>query len=436
MMNVRLLLTLIFALGSLSAADATFVRAVNLNGPALTIDAHAWQGQDAPNVAITGNSFENQNVALKPATDVMRARMIRSSRWGSAVDVALSALPAGDYQVFLYVWEDNHSERFDLLVNGQVVQQGFVSGAAGAWKRLGPWPTTSVDGTITVAARGPSHGAANLSGVELWSGTGPVPAPKGMTFVDAPTNDQVEFFEQHIRPVLADHCYDCHSAGAKKIKGGLMLDSRAGVRKGGDTGAIITPGDPDASMLIQAVRHADEDSAMPPKEKLSPAIIADLEQWVRLGAPDPRSDDTPAAAQKKSAIDWSKARDWWSFRPLIAPVKPLVRDGTWPTNTIDRFILAKLEAAGLRQAGDADKRALIRRATYDLSGLPPTPTEVDAFIADQRPEAFATVIDRLLASPRYVSAGAGIGLMWCATPTPQATIPIFPFRKCISTATG
>ncbi len=390
--------------GAAAAADptgATFVRAINLNGPALTIDGHSWEAQDAPGVKITGNSFENQKVALKPATDTARARMIRSSRWGSAVDVELSGLMAGDYQVFLYVWEDNHSERFDLLVNGQVTLAGFVSGDAGAWKRLGPWATTSKDGKITVSARGPSHGAANLSGVELWAGAGPVPVAKGMAFSDVATSEQIEFFEKHIRPVLVDHCYECHSAGAKKIKGGLLLDSRSGVRTGGDTGAVITPGDPEASMLIQAVRHVDEDSAMPPKEKLSSAVIADLEQWVRQGAPDPRSDDTLAAVQKKSSIDWTKARDWWSFRPLHAPTVPPVKDSAWPTSNIDRFVLAKIESAGLHPAGDADKRSLIRRATYDLTGLPPTPSEVDAFLADARSESFATVIDRLLASPRY-----------------------------------
>lgn len=188
---------------------------------------------------------------------------------------------------------------------------------------------------------------------------------------------------------------------AKKIKGGLVVDSRAGVRKGDDTGTIITPEDPDASMLIQAIRHLDEDTAMPPKEKLSPAIIADLEQWVRMGAPDPRSDDTVAAVQKKSSIDWTTAREWWSFKPLAAPTAPAVKDVAWAVSDIDRFVLAKVEAAGLTPAADAEKAALIRRATYDLTGLPPTPAEVEAFLADARPNAFAAVIDRLLASPRY-----------------------------------
>ncbi|HEX3132801.1 MAG TPA: DUF1549 domain-containing protein [Planctomycetota bacterium] len=400
MFNCRTLLLLAITLGGLFAAEATFVRAVNLNGPALIIDGHPWEGKDAANLTVEGNAFENQAVPLKPATDTARAQMIRSSRWGSKVSIEFGALPAGEFQVFLYVWEDNHTERFDLLVNGAVVQAGFDSGAAGAWKRLGPWSAASVDGKLTIAARGPEHGAANLSGVEVWT-AGTIPAAPMAAFADTPTSDQVEFFEKHIRPVLAEHCYDCHSAGAKKIKGGLLLDSRAGVRKGGDTGAIIAPGDPEASMLIQAVRHLDEDSAMPPKEKLAPALIADLEQWVRLGAPDPRTDNTLASVQKKAAIDWTKAREWWSFRPLTAPTPPTVQDAAWATNDIDRFILAKVEQAGLAPAVDAEKRALIRRATYDLTGLPPTPAEVESFVADGQPDAFSTVIDRLLASPRY-----------------------------------
>ena len=397
---LRPLLLCVAAIAGMMAAEATFVRAVNLNGPALTIDGRAWQGKDAANLTVQGNAFENQNVALKPATDTARAQMIRSSRWGSKVDIELSGLPSGPLQVFLYVWEDNHSERFDLLVNGAVVQEGFVSGATGAWKRLGPWSTVTKDGKVTVSARAPDHGAANLSGIEVWT-AGTVPAAPLVAFADTPTSDQVEFFEKRIRPVLVEHCYDCHSAGAKKIKGGLVVDSRAGVRKGGDTGAIITAGDPDASMLIQAIRHLDEDTAMPPKEKLSPAIIADLEQWVRMGAPDPRSDDTVAAVQKKSSIDWTTAREWWSFKPLAAPTAPAVKDVAWAVSDIDRFVLAKVEAAGLTPTADAEKPALIRRATYDLTGLPPAPAEVEAFLADARPDAFAAVIDRLLASPRY-----------------------------------
>ena len=387
------------------AEDAKFFRAVNLNGPALTIDGRAWEGGDAKDFKAGGKTFENQEVALRPPTDAARTRMIRSSVWGDKVDVELSAVPAGAFQIFLYVWEDNNNERFNVLVNDQVVVEAFESGTAGMWKKLGPFAARSVEGKLKVSARAASHGAANLSGVEVWAGEGMIAAVAGPKFAGEPTEEQTEFFERKIRPVLADHCYKCHSAGAEKIKGGLVLDSRAGMQKGGDTGAAITPGDPDASLLIEAVRHQNEDIAMPPKKKLAAEAIADLETWVKMGAPDPRTTDTVAVVQAKSAIDWTKARDWWSLKPLTAPAVPAVKDSAWPANDVDRFTLAKMEAAGLKPAADAEARALIRRATYDLTGLPPTPEEVEAFHESYRShgshEAYAKLIDRLLASPRY-----------------------------------
>jgi hypothetical protein len=386
---------------SLRAEEARFFRGIALNGPPLTIDGQSWEGKDAQDFTVSGKRFENQNVALKPPTDAARTRMIRSSVWGDKVELEFNNVPPGDYQIFLYVWEDNHNERFNVLVNGKVVVEAFESGAAGMWKKLGPFPAQSGNGKLRIAAQCPSHGAANLSGVEVWSGTGPVPAAEGMKFVDTPTAEQVEFFEKRVRPILAEHCYECHSTSAKKLRGGLLLDSRSGIRKGGDTGPAMTPGDPDASLLIQAVRHADQDIAMPPKKKLSAAAIADLEAWVKLGAPDPRSDDTLAMVKAKSAIDWTKAREWWSFRPLVLPKVPAVKNRTWPASDVDRFILTRIEQAGLKPAADAEKRALVRRATYDLTGLPPTPEEVAAFVDDKSKDAFAKVVDRLLASPRY-----------------------------------
>ncbi len=393
---------LALASGALAAAEARFVRAINLNGPALTIDGRAWEaGAGAADFKTTGKAFANQRVALKPPTDAARTQMIRSSVWGGRVEVELSNLSAGPYQVVLYVWEDNHDEQFDLLVNGRVVVSRFHSGSAGMWRRLGPWPAASVDGRITVAARGASHGAANLSGLELWAGDGPLPAAPVAGFAAEPTPEQVAFFESRIRPVLAENCYECHSATAKKLKGGLLLDSRAGVQEGGFTGPALTPGDPEASLLIAALRHASEDVAMPPDRKLPPHVIADFEAWVSLGAPDPRATDTVATVKTRETIDWEKAREWWAFRPLTAPPAPPVRDAAWPAGDIDRFILARLEAATLAPAADADKRTLLRRATYDLTGLPPTPEEISHFLADTSPEAFDRVIDRLLASPRY-----------------------------------
>ena len=385
----------------LQAKDATLLRAVNLNGPALEIDGRQWEGAAASNVVVRGKTFENQAVALKPATDPNRARMLRSSVWGNKVDIAVSGLPAGDVQVVLYVWEDNHSEQFDLLVNDKTVLEKFHSGAAGSWKRLGPWSTSAVEGKVTMSARGPGHGAANLSGFEIWSGDGAIPRPATAAFVTELTADQIAFFEGKVRPVLVERCYECHSSGAKKIKGGLVLDSRAGVMTGGDTGPAVYPGQPEASLLIQAVRHADPNLAMPPNGKLSDLEIANLETWVRMGAPDPRTENTVAAALAKSAIDWGKAREWWSLRPLKASRPPEVKRKGWPMNPIDRFVLARLEEQGIEPAADAEKRVLLRRATFDLTGLPPTPGEVEAFLADQTPHAFASVVDRLLASPRH-----------------------------------
>ncbi|HAV61858.1 MAG TPA: hypothetical protein DCY13_05795, partial [Verrucomicrobiales bacterium] len=386
----------------LAAAEVTFVRAINLNGPALTIDGRAWEAdQGAANFAANGKRFANQKVLLKPPTDAARTEMLRSSVWGGTVSVEFTGLAKGAYQVVLYVWEDNHTEQFDLLVNGRVVQAGFYSGDAGMWRRLGPWRAEVTDGKLTVGAKGASHGAANLSGIELWSGDGDVPDLTRPQFTRNPTPEQLTFFENKIRPMLIEHCYECHSATATKIKGGLVLDSRAGVQKGGDTGPAVTPGLPDASLLIQALRHASEDLAMPPKKKLPPQVIADFEAWVKMGAPDPRDTDTLAAVKAKDAIDWNKAREWWSFKPLTAPKVPAVKNAKWPVNDIDRFILAKQEAAQLQPAPDAEARALIRRVTYDLTGLPPTPEEVAAFLADKSTDAYAKVVERLLASPRY-----------------------------------
>ena len=385
---------------NLAAADATFFRAVNLNGPALEIDGRPWEGKNATNVSVTGKLFENQFVALKPATDQTRARMIRSSVWGDKVDATLTGVPEGTYQIFLYVWEDTINEQFNLLVNDRLVIEKFNSGTAGAWKKLGPWLTTSRDGMLKVSARTPSHGAANFSGLEVWAGDGAIPAKADAQFVTVLTPEHTEFFERKVRPVLVEHCYECHSAGAKKIKGGLVLDSRAGVIKGGDTGAAITPGDPEASLLIQAIRHTDAELAMP-KKKLPAQIIADLEMWVKMGAPDPRVEDTVASAQAKSAIDWNKAREWWSFRPLKSPAVPTVKQKRWPANDVDRFILGRLEKENLKPSADAGKRTLIRRATFDLIGLPPTPEEVETFLADKSSKAFAKVVERLLASPHY-----------------------------------
>ncbi len=197
-----------------------------------------------------------------------------------------------------------------------------------------------------------------------------------------------EFFESRVRPVLVEHCYECHSA--EKTKGGLALDTKLGWEKGGDSGTAIVPGKPDESLLIKAVRYHDEDLAMPPQKKggkLPDSTIAALTEWVKMGAPDPR-----VAVAKFGGMKADEAKSWWAFQPLSKPDN---------TRTIDGFIDAKIAEAKLQPAVPADPRTLIRRANYDLTGLPPTPEEVDAFVADKSPDAFAKIVARLLASPQY-----------------------------------
>jgi len=208
----------------------------------------------------------------------------------------------------------------------------------------------------------------------------------------------IDFFEKKIRPVLVDSCYQCHSAQSEKVKGGLKLDTRGDVLRGGDSGPALVPGDPEKSLLIKAVRYADEDLQMPPKDKkLSAEQIADLEAWVKMGAPDPRTNITVAA----TSIVTDQAKKHWAYQPVRSPAPPAVKNTKWLQSPLDNFILARLESQRLKPSPRADRRTLIRRATYDLIGLPPTPAEVDAFLADRSPNAFATVVDRLLASPHY-----------------------------------
>jgi hypothetical protein len=210
-----------------------------------------------------------------------------------------------------------------------------------------------------------------------------------------PTAAQLEFFENKIRPVLADNCYKCHSTTAEKVRGGLLLDSREATLRGGDTGPAVVAGYPEKSLLIQAVRYADADLQMPPKKQLSDEQIANLEKWIKMGAPDPRT----ATAAQKSWVDPNAKH--WAWQPLTKPTVPAVKNPSWGQSPVDNFILAKLEAQGFTPNPIADKRTLIRRATFDLIGLPPTPDEVESFIADNASDAFAKVVDRLLASPHY-----------------------------------
>jgi hypothetical protein len=208
----------------------------------------------------------------------------------------------------------------------------------------------------------------------------------------------VLFFEEHVRPLLAEHCYQCHSPQAKTVRGGLLLDSRQGWVKGGDNGPAVVPGDPERSLLVRAVRYQG-DVKMPPRNRLTPNQVDLLVRWVRMGAPDPR-DGTTAPARPN--LDLEAGRKHWAFRPLRTSAPPAMedRDG-WCRTPVDRFILAALAARRLSPNPPADRRTLIRRASFDLLGLPPAPEDVDAFVRDPDPQAFEKLLDRLLASPHY-----------------------------------
>ncbi|MCE9564331.1 MAG: PSD1 and planctomycete cytochrome C domain-containing protein [Planctomycetes bacterium] len=232
-----------------------------------------------------------------------------------------------------------------------------------------------------------------------WNSPALAQPTKGTGFADKPTQDQLAFFEKKIRPVLVESCYNCHSAQAEKVKGELLLDTREGIRKGGATGPSIIPGNVERSPLIKGLRHKDPDTAMPPKAKLPDAVIADFEAWVKMGAPDPR--DGKAVASNKYVVDVEKGRSFWAF---VAPKKspaPEVKNAAWATSDIDRHLLADLEKKGIKPVGDADKRTLLRRVYLDLTGLPPTSEEMEAFVADAAPNAFEKAVDKLLASPRF-----------------------------------
>ena len=212
--------------------------------------------------------------------------------------------------------------------------------------------------------------------------------------------EQAQFFEAKIRPVLVERCYACHSSQGEKIHGGLVLESRAGVLRGGDDGAVVVPGDVEASLLIKAVRYTDPKLKMPPKaeHRLSAEQVADFEKWVAMGAPDPRGDAPGAHA---TAVFTAGERALWSLQPVKAVAPPAVGDADAVRTPVDAFLVAALKARNLDPSPAADKTTLLRRASLDLTGLPPTPQEIDAFLADDSPGAFAKVVDRLLASPHY-----------------------------------
>jgi hypothetical protein len=271
--------------------------------------------------------------------------------------------------------------------------------------------------SLALAALAPNLPAAIAAAVPI------APAAQPISAAD------LQFFEARIRPILADRCYKCHSRLADKIKGGLMLDTREGMLHGGDTGPAITPGRPEDSLIIDAISYKDQDLQMPPKnDRLSGQQVSDLTEWIRKGAPDPRS----LVAKGSSSTYGGVGRDHWSFLPVRKQAVPPVADATWCKTPVDRFILARLEEGEMKPNAPADKYTLIRRATFDLTGLPPTEAEVQRFLVDDSPEAWEKVVDRLLASPHY---GERWGRYWLDVAryadtkgdTPQREDPRYPF---------
>jgi hypothetical protein len=246
------------------------------------------------------------------------------------------------------------------------------------------------------------------------------------------------FFETKIRPVLATKCYACHSSTLKAPMGGLLLDTKAGVAKGGATGPVVVAGKPTESRLLKALRYTDPHLQMPPAGKLPDPVIADFDRWIAAGAPDPRIETAAGAntAAPLKGMSIEDGRKWWAFQPVRETPAPRVRNAVWPKTVwpktkIDSFLLAKLEEKGLAPSAPADPRTLVRRAYIDLLGLKPTYEEVEAFANDAAPDAYDKLIERLLSSPQY---GERWGRHWLDVaryaednPTSEATNPPYPF---------
>ncbi len=242
--------------------------------------------------------------------------------------------------------------------------------------------------------------------------------------------EKVEFFESRIRPVLIERCYECHSTQAKKLRGGLLLDSAQGIADGGTSGPVIVPGDIEKSPLIHAIRWTDADFAMPPKTSLTPQQVRDFEQWVKTGAVDPRVEVAASPAKKAKVRDLAADRNWWAFRPVVEASAPEVKQPAWVRQRIDAFVLKELEAKALTPSPRADPRSLLVRAYIDLTGLRPSYEEIEAFAKDPSEKAYAAVVEKLLASPHY---GQRWGRYWLDVarygednPTNEATNPGYP----------
>ncbi|HEV7404523.1 MAG TPA: PSD1 and planctomycete cytochrome C domain-containing protein [Chthoniobacteraceae bacterium] len=238
----------------------------------------------------------------------------------------------------------------------------------------------------------------------------------GASLRAAPTPEQIEFFESRIRPILAQDCYECHSTAGKQ-KAGLVLDSRAGWQKGGDSGDAIVPGKPGESLLMRTIRHLEPDLKMPKRgPKLEERVVQDFEKWIAMGAPDPR-DAPPSAAEVAKDRDWQavleRRKGWWSFQPVQHPAPPAATN--WSAQPVDRFLEKAMSARGLAPAADAEPRTILRRLSYVLTGLAPTPEETEQFVRDAAANldsAIADAADRLLASPRFGEQWARHWMDW------------------------
>jgi len=276
-------------------------------------------------------------------------------------------------------------KRLDTDLDGRISESEFPRGKA-AFRRL----DRDRDGYLTAA--------------DFATAAKPVTTPA--TPQREMTAEELEFFEKKVRPVLATSCYGCHSDTATRLKGGLKVDGRDVLLAGGSSGPAIVPGDADASLLIQAIRYTDSELQMPPKKALDADVVKDLERWVTMGAPWPtvKGEVVSTATAPKTAkipLDVDKAREFWAFRPPVRTTPPAAKNASWAWCDVDKFLIAAMEKAGVSPVADANKRTWLRRVTFDLTGLPPTPEETAAFEADRSPKAYETVVDRLLASPAY-----------------------------------
>ncbi len=359
------------------------LRRINLGGPAIGGEA-AWEA--GPESLGEGmRRFENPAVALHPAAPGELARVIHSSLWNAGGNnrLRVGGLPEGDLTVFLYVWEDNEAQTWSATLNGNVVLEDHDSGGAGSWQQLGPWVTTARNGGIELTSAG---GHANWSGLEVWRGKlDRHPAEKPAAPPREPSPGQ-RHFTAKIAPILSRHCVECHNPS--DAKGELDLTTAAGAA------AAIVAGNPAQSELWVQIDDGEMPKKRPP---LAPAEVELLEKWLAAGAEwsDQPVDPYLATTGQRAGYDW------WSLQPVKRPPLPVVKNPGWPRNEVDRFVLARLEAEKLAPAAAADLRTLARRASFDLTGLPPQPEEIEKLVADSRPQAYEQFVDRLLASPAF-----------------------------------